>query len=363
MLEGLRRVGVEVIECHAPLWTSIEDRVQAAGGGWLRPAFIRRVLAAYLALLKRYRTIGDYDVLVVGYPGQFDVYLARILAWLRRKPLVWDVFMSIYLIALERDLDRRSSLTVKALRLIERWACRLPDRLILDTAEYVAWFQRTHGVQPDRFRLVPTGADDRVYREVAADRSTGPFTAIYYGTFIRNHGVPVIIEAAHELAYDSTIHFVLIGDGPEKAAAVQLAQRYQLSNVSFVHWVAREALPAHVANADVCLGVFGTTQQSLMTVQNKIYEALAMRRPLITGDSPTVRAALTHGEHAYLCERDNPSALAEALRVLQHDPALRERLAAQGHARFNEAFTVQRLGELMHTHLSAISLTKGNSRL
>ena len=360
MLEGLRRAGVEVIECHAPLWTSIEDRVQAASGGWLRWGFIKRVLKTYITLLKRYRTIGDYDVLVVGYPGQFDVYLARLLAWLRRKPLVWDVFMSIYLIALERNLDRHSSLTIQALRLIERWACHLPERLILDTTEYVAWFQQTHGIQPDRFRLVPTGADDRVYRKVAADRSDARFTAIYYGTFIRNHGVPVIIEAAHELAQDTSIHFVLIGDGPEKAAAVQLAQQYQLTNVTFVDWVAREALPGLVANADVCLGVFGTTPQSLMTVQNKIYEALAMRRPLITGDAPTVRAALTHGEHVYLCERDNPHALAEALRVLQRDPALRERLAAQGQARFKTAFTTQKLGEMMHAHLRAVVASQSN---
>ena len=32
MVEGLRRNGVEVIECHEKLWEGIEDRVQAASG-------------------------------------------------------------------------------------------------------------------------------------------------------------------------------------------------------------------------------------------------------------------------------------------------------------------------------------------
>lgn len=358
MIEGLRRAGVEVIECQVQLWGSIEDRVQAASGGWLKLGFFSRIFKTYLTLLKRYRTVDAYDVLIVGYPGQFDVYLARLLAWFRRKPLVWDVFMSIYLIALERELDRRSCLTVNALRLIERVACRLPDRLILDTAEYVAWFQRTHGVHPSRFRLVPTGADERVYHEVATARSDGRFTLIYYGSFIRNHGVPVIIDAARELAPDSTIHFVLIGDGPEKVAAQQLAQRYQLTNVTFVEWVEREELPRRVAAADVCLGVFGTTPQSLMTVQNKIYEALAMRKPLITGDAPTVRRALQHGEHVYLCERNNPAALAQAIRKLKSDQVLRETLAARGQARFAAAFSLDRLGALYRSHLTEIQANR-----
>ena len=34
MIEGLRRNGVEVIECHEELWRGIEDRVEVASGGW-----------------------------------------------------------------------------------------------------------------------------------------------------------------------------------------------------------------------------------------------------------------------------------------------------------------------------------------
>ncbi len=59
MIEGLRRNGVEVLECHARLWQGVEDRVQAASGGWLRPAFVARVLRAYGGLLRAYRQVAD----------------------------------------------------------------------------------------------------------------------------------------------------------------------------------------------------------------------------------------------------------------------------------------------------------------
>ncbi len=145
MIEGLRRNGVEVTECHESLWYSIEDRVNITVGGWRYPNFWLRVVKAYFRLLRRYRNI-DYDVMIVGYPGHFDVYLARILTWFKRKPLVWDILMSIYLVAVERDLDKRSPFTVAALRRIEGFSCHLPDLLILDTEEYVNWFSDTHHV-------------------------------------------------------------------------------------------------------------------------------------------------------------------------------------------------------------------------
>jgi hypothetical protein len=108
MIAGLRMNGVIVKECHETLWHGIEDRVRVASGAWKEPGFWRRFVAAYWHLLKKYRKIGDYDVMVVGYPGQFDVLLARVLTWLKRKPLAWDIFMSIYLITIERGLDQQS---------------------------------------------------------------------------------------------------------------------------------------------------------------------------------------------------------------------------------------------------------------
>ncbi|MCB0186669.1 MAG: glycosyltransferase, partial [Caldilineaceae bacterium] len=67
-----------------------------------------------------------------------------------------------------------------------------------------------------------------------ADNSTAtsPCLVIYYGTFIPNHGVLTIVEAARYLASEPTIQLVLIGQGPDRAAAEALAQRYNLPNIT-----------------------------------------------------------------------------------------------------------------------------------
>ena len=101
----------------------------------------------------------------------------------------------------------------------------------------------------------------------------------------------------------------------------------------------------------MCLGVFGTTPQSLMTIQNKIYEGLALAKAVITGDSRTVREAFVHGKHVYLCDRASPQALAEAVRVLREDAELRCNLAQGGYGLYQARFSLERNGERYAAHL------------
>lgn len=358
LIEGLRRNGVEVVECHEQLWRSIEDRVQTVQGRWIRPAFWLRVLRTYARLVRRHAALrGNYDVMVVGYPGQLDVFLARLLTWRSRVPLVWDVFMSIYLIAIERSLHVRSPVAVRLLRTVERIAARLPDRLILDTRQYVDWFSTTHERPPSNFRLVPTGADSDHFRphtrpaESTVVPAGSSFRVLYYGTYIPNHGVLTIVEAARRLAPHTDIRFELVGDGPQRPAAQALAERYGLDNVSFADWMDQDRLLGRIESAHLCLGVFGTTPQSLMTVQNKIYEGLAMAKPILTGDGPAVRDAFRHREHLYLCGRADPTALAAAIVELQLNAPLRAHIAQCGHQRFLCDYTVEALGRQFARHL------------
>lgn len=353
MIAGLRAAGVEVVECHVPLWTGIEDRVEVASGKWASWSFVKRLISAYKQLLVKYASLEkNYDVMVLGYPGQLDVFLARLLTWSHGKPLVLDLFMSIYLIALERGLENKSPASIKLLRLLEATACKLPDLLICDTRAYVTWHVKTHALRLQKFKLVPTGVDDRFFRPITVDKPQNDiFHVLYYGTYIPNHGVETIVEAAKLLKAYPNIHFELVGEGPTKAHAQELAAVCNLQNITFTDWIEKEVLPQKIAQADVVLGVFGTTPQSLMTVQNKIYESLAMGKPVISGDSPTMRATFRHNEHLILVERCNARALVEAIMKLQNTPKLRLGLAESSYRKVATEFTIAALGQRLKQHL------------
>jgi glycosyltransferase involved in cell wall biosynthesis len=156
------------------------------------------------------------------------------------------------------------------------------------------------------------------------------------------------------LSKDRSIHFEFIGRGPNREKILSLAQNYGLENVSFIEWMDEEDLVKRAAAADVILGTFGTTPQALITFQNKIYEGLAMAKPVITGDSPAMRQSLQSGEHILLCPRANPQALAEAILSLKSNPKLRERLSIHGYKLYHDNFDLVQTSHLWKAHLQSL---------
>ena len=164
-----------------------------------------------------------------------------------------------------------------------------------------------------------------------------------------------ILGAAALLRERPDVCFHFYGSGPEKERIVRQAVELALPNVTFHGFVSQDELLDGLATAHVCLGVFGTTRQANFTVQNKVWEGLAMGRPVISGDSPTIRAALADRREIYLIERNSPAALAAGLSELQANPALREAIAAAGHARYRAEHTVAALGRQMAMALRSVA--------
>ncbi len=357
MIAGLRLAGVEVVECHETLWRGIEDRSWAATGGWLTPGFWARLLKAYVRVLRRYRQVGAYDVLVVGYPGILDVFLARILANLRGKPLVWDVLLSTYQVACERGWQQTQPVAVRLINWLEALALRMPHLGLLDTPQYAAWFRKQYPRLRTPLDHVLIGVDERTFtapdtllpgmeEETATgtDRQGNSCRMLYYGTYLPNHGIRTILEAMRLLTDHSEIQLEMVGKGIEQELARELAATWELSNVTFVDWLDKPELVERIHQADILLGAFGNTVHSLVTIHNKTYEGLAMGKVVLTGDSPVMRQYFHPGEDVALCPQADAHGLAQAILILAADPALRKRIGENGRRYVLENFTLRHIG-------------------
>ena len=357
IIQGLRANGVEVVECHVPLWRDTEEKLWALQGGWRSPRLLGRIARSYLQLLRRYARVGDYDVMVVGYAGHFDLFLARSLSFFSGKPLVFDVFVSLTETAVEdRGLVRRGSWMARLLHLVDRWSCRLADWVLLDTEAHGRYFQREFGLSPARLRWVPVGADG-VYRSSKFKaQSSPPFRVLYFGQYIPLHGVEHIVRAAGLLGDCRDIRFDFVGRGQTCEGAQALAWKMGLKNVAFHRtWLsAEELIRCYILPADLCLGVFGLSPKAQRVVPYKVFVALATAKPLITGDSPAAREVLAHEETALLCRMGDPQALAQAILRLKEDPSLRRRIAEGGYRAFQERFSPQAIGVVVKRVLEEV---------
>jgi glycosyltransferase involved in cell wall biosynthesis len=355
VLKGLQaQADVVVYICHSTLWQGIEDRVVQASGGWRRPRFWGRVLSAYRALIQDHRRTPDYDVMLIGYPGQFDAYLGRRLAHARGRPVALDILMSLHLVAEERGLTTAHPTTGRLIFQLEQGGLRRPDLLIAENPEYGGYIATKYALPPERFRYVPHGADETIFHPRPLRPPADQLRVTYHGGYLPSHGMDVILGAADRLREQTDVRFHFYGSGPEKERIVRQAETLSLPNVTFHGFVSQDELLDSLAQAHFCLGVFGTTRQAQFTVQNKVWEGLAMGRPVVTADSPTVRAALADRREIYLIERNSPDALAAALRELKDDPAQRERIAAEGHARYLAGNSIPAIGRQMKEALLSV---------
>jgi glycosyltransferase involved in cell wall biosynthesis len=171
---------------------------------------------------------------------------------------------------------------------------------------------------------------------------------LFYGRHLPLHGVGTILGAAARLGERADV--VLIGSGPERPRMEVLARQLR-APVTWRDDVPLAALPAELAAASVVLGVFGTGLKAAIVVPNKVYQAAAVGRPLVTRDGPALREVLDPGRHCLVCPPGDPDALAAGVAQLLDDPALAARLGAAARlhvlSRFGESQVAERLADVL----------------
>ena len=355
---GLAINGVRVSEC----------RVRPGHKFWLRYPLL---LSSWLAQYKRTTTTTTTSS-SSGFPaflqsaahlsgafifvpefGQKDVPPARLIAFLTARRLVFDPLASRFE---TKIVDWRwrpeGSLAGWWNKSIDRWAFRLSDLIIADTRAHKDYYCRLFGLDPRKVVVIPVGFDDRVFARPLAGQGAEPgkgkslFTVLFFGSFLPLHGAETVIEAARLVReVDKSLHFLLIGSGQTHPRVRKRAADSGLDNVSFVGWMGQAALARKIAaEADLCLGIFGRTEKAGRVVPHKIFQSIALGKPVVTARTPAVEEFFSHGENIFLCRRDDPRSLAEAVLRLKADSGLREGIARRGHELAWEKFHPAAIG-------------------
>lgn len=293
LLRGLREHGINVLECQGKNWRD---------------------------LVRKHRALKEaYDVMIVGFPGQEVMLLARFLT---KKPIVFDAFTSHYGgYILDRKIASPKSLRARYYRWLDRAACRRADRVLLDTQAHVDFFVGELGIERSKLRKIFVGTDTSVF--YPRPKTEQKFIVHFHGSGIPLQGIRYIEEAKKILEKDG-IEFQIITSNNK---------------------VAYGALPDLMARADVCLGIFGDSPKTGIVIPNKVYEALAMAKPVITADTPAIRELLVDRQSVLLCKQADPHDLAQKILLLREDQVLRERIGKDGRKVFEEHATEKKLGQ------------------
>lgn len=319
LLRGLKENRVTVLECRT----------------------VKTGFTKYIDLYRKHRALrGNYDAMFVAFPGQQVMLLARFIT---RKPIVFDAFTSLYdSMVCDRRLVEQKSIRAWYYWALDYLSMHFANLVLFDTNEHIEYVSREFSVPRKKLKRIFVGSSPEIYSPRALRTATATFTVLFFGTFIPLHGVEYIIEAA-KLLEEKSIMFRIVGDGQEKEKIVRLTSALHVKNIEFSGNLKERELASLVADADVCLGIFGDTQKAQRVIPNKVYAYATMRKPIITGDTPAIRELFDERDMLLVPVADS-KALAAGILKLKNNDVMRERFAENCHGKFLNYATPDILG-------------------
>ena len=154
LIKGLKENGVEIIECRVNF------------KGW------KKYLGLIRDLIRKHKKIKDkYDIMIVGYPSEFMVPIAKILS---KKPIIFDAFISRY----NTEREKGRLLRAKLYWLMDWLSCKLANLVLLDTNRHIEYFVSKYYLDKRKFRRIFVGTDNQIFKPLSRKKKNKKYLTV-----------------------------------------------------------------------------------------------------------------------------------------------------------------------------------------
>ncbi len=235
----------------------------------------RTVLPGILFALGTLRLlVRRYDVIYADHMPYLHLFPLRLIAWLRRVPLVVE-WHECWSPSYWREYLGRAGAVASA---IERASLRLPDRIVADSAVLRGQLVAA-GVPHARIVVVSNGVDrERLARALPAPDAPA---MVVVGRLLEHKRIDLAVRALANLAGRAQVRLGIVGEGPERASLERLARELGVDG--------RVTFFGALASDDEVASLLRGASALLSTSEREgfgliVAESLAVGTPVITVD-------------------------------------------------------------------------------
>ena len=170
------------------------------------------------------------------------------------------------------------------------------------------------GVDLEKFQKKHSREEARSILSIPEEKKV----VVYTGNLFAWKGVYTLLEAA-KLSTDAL--FVVVGGSEKEIIDYKKAAR-DVVNVSVVGYVEHEEVPKYLMAADVLVLPNSATYKMSHSYTSplKLFEYMAMNKPIVASSLPSIQEILEDEKNAYLVSPDDERSLAEGIRKAMTDP-------------------------------------------
>ncbi len=237
-----------------------------------------------------------------------------------------------------RDLGvMRDGLLVDFAYWLERWIYRHSTMVTAVTEGIRDSLLRSKNLPPEKVLFLPNGVDTELFKPAPCDERlknrlglSGKNIILYAG----NHGyagaVETVLYAAECLRDEPSLHFLLIGEGPEKHRLIELAAKLGLGNVTFHSQVPLESMPAFISVCNMAVVTLRKSQVMAGARPAKSFVMMAGGKPIaLAAEGEAARLIQSAGAGVVVAPEDHES-LANAIRTLSQHPEVAAQMGSSG---------------------------------
>jgi len=245
---------------------------------------------------------------------------------------------------------------------LDRWTNGLVDRNVCVSRGVADFMEQSVGLDPRKTTVIPNAVDLETFQQASPVDVTefgipsGSRVLITIGRLEYQKGIDVLLDAAPAVVSRFTdVHFLIVGDGPDRVALERQAERAGL--ISRVHWAGFQSdVPRLMASS---VGLVLPSRWEGMP--NVVLEAMAAGKPVVATEVEGTRELIRPGINGWLVPPSNPQSLAEGLISLVSDPTRAATFGLRSQSTVGEEFTIDNLVQ-NHVNLFREILARASSR-
>lgn len=286
------------------------------------------------------------DIVVLNYPSMYTGILGYATGRILRKPVLLDFndLIAQYSVLLMKLNE--SSIKARLFVTIQDFLARKSDRVVA-TTELIRTYAVTRGAAKNEVFVIPNGVDTNLFRpmlnDCEKDKSrlglSGKTVCLYGGRLDSWAGIDIIIGLCKELKDKiPDARFLVVGGKLENHEPPQ--------NLLVLGEAAFDDMPQILSMADAILIPFPDNIVSHATSPLKLFEAMAMKKPVVASRVEGIEEVVKDGINGVLV--DSPNSIGrwcKAVETILTSKALASRVASGARRTVVEKYDWNRLAQ------------------